>query len=89
MKKVKDFLLMVLATLIALPFLVIGFVRWLVLPSPDDCKCCPKAGENCGDCKSHPTNCSIWQFGFRLSANTNTFENNLKKSVILIDLGGR
>lgn len=37
----------------------------------------------------NPTNCSIWQFGFRLSANTNTFENILKKSVILIDLGGR
>jgi len=59
-KKVKDFLLMVLATLIALPFLIIGFVRWLVLPSPDDCKGCPKAGENCGDCKSHPRNFPDW-----------------------------
>lgn len=63
MKKVKDFLLTVLAMLIALPFLVVGFVRWLVLPSPDDCIGCPHSGEEhdkCDTCKSHPRNFPDW-----------------------------
>lgn len=64
MKKVKDFLLSVLAVLVALPFLVVGFVRWVFLPSPDDCIGCPYSGERhdkCDTCKSHPRNFPDWR----------------------------
>lgn len=64
MKKVKDFLLTVLAMLIALPFLIVGFVRWLVLPSPDDCIGCPysdpEISDRCDTCKSNPKNFPDW-----------------------------
>lgn len=54
MKNVPKMLCKIIVLVIASPFLMIGFLIWMIFGDDEPCKGCTMSGSYCSECKENP-----------------------------------